>query len=181
MEKNLNLNFFNIRQIKRSINPNKKVSSILNEIIEKDNSLKQYKISFILCNGDQVDKNKSFKENKIKDGNNLMIMSDSDLDESMSMEDSPFRFKVEKCITKKSHVNLLNSDLNAFIDRTFALFKSIKNQYLLIYSYSDNFKDYSLICYDILKKKKYLHLKMLIMIEFLLVFIILVKFTKWIY
>lgn len=154
MEINLNLNFFNIRQIKHSINPNQKVSSILNEIIEKDNSLKQYKISFILCNGDQVDKNKSFNENKIKDGNNLMIMSDSDLDESMSMEDSPFKFKVEKCITKKSHVNLLNSDLNAFIDRTFALFKSIKNQYLLIYSYSDNFKDYSLICYDILKQKK---------------------------
>ena len=151
----INFNFsFNNKQIKSLIDPNKKVSSILNEIIENNDSLKHYKMSYVLCNGDQVDLNKTFKENKIKNENSIIIMSNSDLDESMSIDDSPFRFKVQKCITKKSHVNLLNSDLNAFIDRTFAVFKSKQNQYLLIYSYSETFKDYSLISYDILKDKK---------------------------
>ena len=151
----INFSFsFNNKQIKCTIDPNKKVSSTLNDIIEKNDSLKHCKISYVLCNGDQVDLNKTFKENKIKNENSIIIMSNADLDESMSLDDSPFRFKVQKCITKKSHVNLLNSDLNAFIDRTFAVFKSIQNQYLLIYSYSENFKDYSLISYDILKDKK---------------------------
>ena len=62
-------------------------------------------------------------------------------------------FKVKKCITSNSHINFIYSYIVANIDDTFALFKSINNKYLLIYSGTDNYKIYSLFCYDLINQQ----------------------------
>ena len=157
MEINFIFSFSN-QTIRKKCKPNQKVSSVLDKIIE-DESLNDIKIKFLLCGGNQVNLEKTFKENKIKDGETIIVVSEliDNLNDTFNnlttIEDSPYRFKVKKCITRHSHVNLENSDLNAYIDKTFDVFKSIKNEYLLIYSYSENYKDYSLIGYNILKDK----------------------------
>ena len=158
---------FNSQSIKKKINPNRTVSSVLNEMLSQEESLKDIKIQALLCNGGPVDLNQTFKKNKIKNNDTVIVCSDSneDLEDSvynLNLEESPYKFKVKKCITKHSHVNLENSDLNAFIDKTLDVFVSLKNEYLLVYSYSENYKDYSLICYNILKngivfKRDYAH------------------------
>ena len=61
----------------------------------------------------------------------------------------PLKFEYLKCLTTHSHINLLNYHINAIIDDTFTLFESIKNEFLLIYSYTEDFKVYSLFCYNI--------------------------------
>ena len=66
---------------------------------------------------------------------------------------SSINFKIKKCITTYSHINLQNTAITANIDDTFALFKSINNKYLLIYSYSEDYKIYSLICYDLINSQ----------------------------
>ena len=144
---------FNNKQIKVEVNTDDKVSSILNKIIEKY-SYNDVKISMLLCNSYQINITKSFKGNKLNNGDMIMVISDvNDDTESSYMEELPSRFKVKKCITTNSHVNLKNANLNAFIDRTFAVFKSIKNEYLLIYSSSLDYKNYSLIKYNFLEDK----------------------------
>ena len=144
---------FNNKQIKVEVNTDDKVSSILNKIIEKY-SYNDIKISMLLCNSYQINITKSFKGNKLNNGDIIMVISDvNDDTESSYMEEQPSRFKVKKCITTNSHVNLKNANLNAFIDRTFAVFKSIKNEYLLIYSSSLDYKNYSLIKYNFLEDK----------------------------
>ena len=45
------------------------------------------------------------------------------------------KFKHSKCITNHSHINLENGHIKALIDDTFALFKSVNNEFLLIYSF----------------------------------------------
>jgi len=67
-------------------------------------------------------------------------------------EDKPKIFKVKNSITKHSYVNSPTSHIKALIDDSFALFTSKLNQLLLIYSYSDDHINYSLICYDIKNK-----------------------------
>ena len=62
----------------------------------------------------------------------------------------PQNFKIKKCITSNSHINLLNSHIVANIAHTFALFKSINNKYFIIYSGSEDYKIYSLFCYDLI-------------------------------
>lgn len=147
---------FNSLGFKRKVNPSTPIIQIINKIIKEEDTLKHCKVSYTLWKGIFIEMEKSFQENKIKNEDSIMVVSDTDLNESMSslsIKETPYIFKVKKCITNHSHVNLLNSDLNAFIDRTFTVFKSMQNQYLLIYSYSENFKDYSLFVYDILKEK----------------------------
>jgi WD40 repeat protein len=140
--------------INKRVNENNKVKTILDQIIE-ENKLNDIKINFLLCDGKTVNIMESFKNNIIKDKYAIMIISGhADLDDSTVTEsEPPLRFEVVKCITKHSHVNLENADLNAFIDSTFTVFKSLKNEYLLIHSYSEDYKHYSLFCYDILKEK----------------------------
>ena len=59
-------------------------------------------------------------------------------------------YKFVKCIAETSKINLDFSYINAVIDGTFDVFKSVKNEYLLIFSLVENqFKKYSLICYDL--------------------------------
>ena len=142
------------KKITKIIDPNQKIDDVLDEIILEDDSLNDLKFNFFLCNGNNIEKNKTFKENKLKNDNIIMIMTESNLNKSeISIESSPFRFKVVKCITNHSHVNLEKADLNAFIDRTFTVFQSLKNEYLLIFSYSEDYHNYSLICYDIIENK----------------------------
>lgn len=61
----------------------------------------------------------------------------------------PLKFEYLICITTDSHINLLNYNLKAIIDDTFSLFESVKKEFLLIYSYTEDFKVYSLFCYNI--------------------------------
>ena len=137
--------------IKKTIQENEIISSILNNIVEEESL--NININFLLCKGSRIDGNNTFKNNKIKNGDAIMIISDYvDLDETVVNQQSN-KYEVVKCITKHSHVNLKEADLNAFIDRTFTVFKSLNNQYLLIHSYSEDYKNYSLFCYDILKEK----------------------------
>ena len=79
------------------------------------------------------------------------------------------KYEVVKFITKHSHVNLKEADLNEFIDRTFTGFKSLNNQYLLIHSYSEDYKNYSLFLF--LKEKIVKKFLMPIMKEYLRVVI----------
>lgn len=60
----------------------------------------------------------------------------------------PVKYKFSKCINENSKINLLNFPIRALIDDTFDLFKSIKNEYLLIFSHCENYEKYSLIIYD---------------------------------
>ena len=65
----------------------------------------------------------------------------------------PLNFKVKKNITSNSHINLLHSYITANIDDTFALFKAINKKYYVIYSGSEDYKIYSLFCYDLINRQ----------------------------
>ena len=141
-------------RIKKLVNPNQKISDELNNIIKQNSILSNQNFNLILCGGEIVDPNETFKKNKLKNGCVLMLLTGALDDETSIIEiDEPLQISLNKCITMHSHVNLKEANLNAFIDRTFTVFKSLKNEYLLIYSYSENYKNYSLKCYDILKDK----------------------------
>ena len=64
-------------------------------------------------------------------------------------EKVPKNFKLKKSISINSHINLPYSQLNAIIDDTFTIFKSIKNEQLLIYSSTEDYTIYSLYCYSL--------------------------------
>ena len=140
---------------KKKVNQNEIIDTIVDKIIEENSSLSDLKITFLLSNGSRLDEMESFKQNNIKNGDTITIIANyTDLNETIaSISGSPFIFKVKKYITKHSHVNLENADLNAFIDKTFDVFKSLRNEYLLVHSYSEDYKHYSLFCYDIIKNK----------------------------
>ena len=139
-------------RIKKLVNPNQKISHELNNVIKQNSILSNQNFNLILCGGEIVDPNETFKKNKLKNGCVLMLLTGALDDETTIIEiDEPLQISLNKCITMHSHVNLKEANLNAFIDRTFTVFKSLKNEYLLIYSYSENYKNYSLKCYDILK------------------------------
>ena len=141
-------------RIKKLVNPNQTISHELNNIIKQNSILSNQNFNLILCGGEIVDPNETFKKNKLKNGCVLMLLTGALDDETTIIEiDEPLQISLNKCITMHSHVNLKEANLNAFIDRTFTVFKSLKNEYLLIYSYSENYKNYSLKCYDILKDK----------------------------
>jgi len=57
-------------------------------------------------------------------------------------------YKVIKCIDNNSIINFPYLDINAFINGTFDLFKSIRNEYLLVFSNLENNNNFSLIFYD---------------------------------
>ena len=58
-------------------------------------------------------------------------------------------YKVIKCIDNKSIINFQISHIRALIDGTFDLFKSIKNENILVFSNLEDFNNFSLIFYDI--------------------------------
>ena len=57
-------------------------------------------------------------------------------------------YKVIKCIDSNSIINFPNSEIVAIIDGTFDLFKSFRNEYLLVFSHMENQNNFSLIFYD---------------------------------
>ena len=69
-----------------------------------------------------------------------------------AIKDKPKIFKVKTCLTKDSQINSPASFIKAVIDDSFALFTSKMNQLLLIYSNSNEYITYSLICYDLKNK-----------------------------
>lgn len=72
----------------------------------------------------------------------------------MENEDKvPKNFKLKKCITNNSHINLPQGFLNAIIDDTFTIFKSVKNEQLLIYTSTEDYIIYSLYCYNLKNKQ----------------------------
>ncbi len=64
-------------------------------------------------------------------------------------EEERLKFKFHKSIAFNSKINLEYTTLQAIIDDTFDVFKSVKNEYLIFFSIRENFKKYSLICYNI--------------------------------
>ena len=144
------------KRIKIKVNEDSLIRDAINFIISKEESLKDIEIGVILSCGSCLNINDSFKIAKIKDNDVITVMCDkkdenNDGENSDEDANSPLEFTYIKTITKDAHVNLPNANLNAFIDRTFDAFKSLKNHYLLIFPYSQNYKDYALVCYDIIK------------------------------
>ena len=142
----------NNEQIKIKVKPNDVISDILDDIISKDEDLQVLKISFLLCHGSNIDKNQTFQNQKIKNNEIITVICSEDSDDEEE-ETNPIQFKYVKVLIKKAHVNLENANLNAFIDKTFDVFKSLQNEYFLICSYSDNYKDYALLCIEITKQQ----------------------------
>ena len=96
---------------KKIIKENEIISPILNIIEESLN----ININFLLCNGSPIDANNTFKNNKIKNGDAIMIISDYVDLERIVVHQQLNKYEVVKFITKHSHVNLKEADLNAFI------------------------------------------------------------------
>ena len=149
------------KTVKVKVKEDDKIKNIINKIILNDESLQDLSISLILCSGNNINMNETFGKAKIKKNDVIMVMCDkkdeNEDDENSDDNNVPLEFKYQGTITKSAHVNLPDADLNAFIDRTFDAFKSLKNQYLLIFPYSKNYKNYSLICYDIIKNNVLFH------------------------
>ena len=138
------------QRIKARVTKDQIIEDALNKIILKHDSLKNIEITFLLCSGCNIDKKETFENQKIKNHEIItVICSYISQDEEENKEIKPIQFKYVKKLVAKARVNLPNSDLNAFIDKTFDVFKSLKGQYLLICSYSDNYKNYDLLCFEI--------------------------------
>jgi WD40 repeat protein len=58
-------------------------------------------------------------------------------------------YKVIKCIDSKSIINFSYHYISAFIDGTFDLFESVRNEYLLVFSNLEDYNNFSLIFYDL--------------------------------
>ena len=67
---------------------------------------------------------------------------------SSEQKNNSEEYKVTKCIDSNSIINFPYHNLSAFIDGTFDLFKSIRNEYLLVFSNLENYNNFSLIFYD---------------------------------
>ena len=65
----------------------------------------------------------------------------------------PKNFNLKKCITNNSHINLPQGFLCSIIDDTFTIFKSVKNEQLLIYTSTEDYIIYSLYCYNLKNKQ----------------------------
>lgn len=125
------------------------IGDVLNSIISNDPAFQNITVSFILSHGCNIDLTKTFKSEKIKNNEILTVMCSEDDEDDKEEESKPIQFKYVKWVINKARVNLPDADLNAFIDKTFDVFKSLNNNFYLICSYSENYKDYDLLCVDI--------------------------------
>ena len=78
--------------------------------------------------------------------NSLLYKSD----QPTNNDSTPMKFKFKTFITTDSYINLQFDNINALIDDTFTLFKSVSNDFLLIYSYTKDYNIYSLLCYNLI-------------------------------
>ena len=144
------------KKIKIKFKENQIIDEVLNNVISSDNSLSDIKIINLTCNNNQINRKETFKNNNII--NNDIILVEYTNDEENNGNDSEENegliiFEFNKFITEKAYVNKPSANLRAIIDRTFDVFKSLNNKYLLICSNSDDYEKYDLLCYDILSDK----------------------------
>ena len=151
---------FSLKRIieKAEVNENQNVGEVLNEVITKlnDDSFQDMNISLIICNSNIIDMNNSFKNNNIKNKDTLLIVyyqdKNADKEKGNTISDL-IDFRNVGMLTNHAYVNLEDSVINAFIDRTFDAFKSLNNEYLLICAQSLNYKHYFLTCFDLINQK----------------------------
>ena len=150
---------FSLKKIieKIEVNEDQNIGEVLNEVITKlnDDSFKEMNISLIICNSNIIDLNNSFKNNNIKNKDTLLIIyyQDKNADKENGNLIDSIDFRKVGTLTNHAHVNLEDSNINAFIDRTFDVFKSLKNEYLLICAQSLDYKHYFLTCFDLINQK----------------------------
>lgn len=132
---------------------NQNIWQVVNFLMSKDSNLINSNISSILCNGNSIQKTQTFKDIKITPKDTICVICDQNNKENEQDEIEPIKIKYVKTIINHAHVNLKDENINAFIDRTFDVFKSLYGQYFLICAYSDNYKDYSLICMEITQEQ----------------------------
>ena len=138
---------------KATVSENQNIYKTLNNIISKDPYLKKMNIFTLLCKGNVIGENETFKNMKIKEHDIICVICDKYNQETKIEIKEPIEFKNRKKLIKHAHVNLANHNINAFIDRTFDVFESLTGQYFLICACSENYKNYSLICLEITKEK----------------------------
>ena len=143
---------FNNKTVKAKVSKDQKVLDVLRDTISKNSSLRNISITCVLVNGSSIDQFDTFKSKNLNGNEVITVMCDEEEDDEEE-ETGPIQFHYTKELIKHAHVNLANANINAFIDRTFDVFKSLKNQYLLVCSYSLNYKDYTLLCMEITKEQ----------------------------
>ena len=72
-----------------------------------------------------------------------------DVSNNSEQKNNSEEYKVIKCIDSNSIINFSYHNIRAFIDGTFDLFKSIRNEYLLVFSNLEDYSNFSLIFYDL--------------------------------
>lgn len=75
-------------RVKKLVNPNQKIRHELDKIIQKNSILSNQNFNLILCEGSIVDLDETFKNNKLRNGCVLMLLSgiSGSLDETMLSE-----------------------------------------------------------------------------------------------
>ena len=138
---------------KVKVSEGQNIWEVVNYLISKDSHLANLNISSLLCNGNSIKKIQTFKDIKITPNDIICVICDQNNPENEQDKIEPIKFKCVKKLINHAHVNLENDNINAFIDRTFDVFKSLYGFHFLICAYSDNYKDYSLICMEITQEQ----------------------------
>ena len=137
----------------------KKQEKYLNSIISSDEYFKNITINLISYNDKPINEKETFKNYNIKNNDIITIICESRTKEEIekSKNENFIQFKHELLVTDHAHVNLPNSNLSAIIDRTFDVFKSLKDEYVIVFAFSLDYHNYSLIMVDIEIKKVISH------------------------
>ena len=129
------------------------IYDVLNALISNDSYLSKLNIFSLLCNGNAIEKTDTFKDKKISANDIICVICEEKNQEYKQEQKEPIKFQSIKKLINHAHVNLEDDDINAFIDRTFDVFQSLNGQYFLICAYSENYKNYSLICMEITQEQ----------------------------
>ena len=129
------------------------IYDVLNTLISKDSYLSKLNIFSLLCNGNAIEKTDTFKDKKISANDIICVICEEKNQEYKQEQKEPIKFQSIKKLINHAHVNLEDDDINAKIDRTFDVFQSLNGQYFLICAYSENYKNYSLICMEITQEQ----------------------------
>ena len=138
---------------KVKVTEDQNIYNTLNSLISKYSYLKKLNISILLCKGNVIEKTDTFKDKKISNNDIICVICDEKIQELKQEKTEPIKFQPIKKLINHAHVNLEDEDINAYIDRTFDVFKSLTGQYFLICAYSEDYTDYSLICMEITQEQ----------------------------
>ena len=147
------------KRIKTNFKDDQKIGEVINSIISSNEYFKNITINLISCNDKPINEKETFKNYNIKNNDIITIICESRTKEEIekSKNENFIQFKYELLVTDHAHVNLPNSNLSAIIDRTFDVFKSLKDEYVIVFAFSLDYHNYSLIMVDIEKKKVIAH------------------------